>query len=58
MDFVIIVLGILYLLGYNVGKALAICAIVEVLLLFINAVLKEIEKKRAERNKFLEGILK
>lgn len=37
MDIVLIVLGILYLCGINVGKGLAICAIVEGVLIFIKA---------------------
>lgn len=37
MDFVIIILGILYLCGVNVGKGLAICAIIEGILVFIRA---------------------
>lgn len=37
MDFVIIILGILYLCGVSVGKGLAICAIIEGILVFINA---------------------
>lgn len=37
MDFVIIILGILYLCGVSVGKGLAICAIIEGILVFIRA---------------------
>lgn len=37
MDFVIIILGILYLCGVSVGKGLAICAIIEGVLVFIRA---------------------
>lgn len=37
MDIVLVILGILYLCGVNVGKGLAICAIVEGILVFINA---------------------
>ena len=38
MDFVIFVLGILYLCGVNVGKGLAICAIIEAALLFVKTI--------------------
>ena len=39
MDCVIIVLGILYLLGFKVGTALAICSIIEGTLIFtLNAI--------------------
>lgn len=38
MDFVIFVLGILYLCGVNVGKGLAICAIIEAVLLFFKTI--------------------
>lgn len=37
MDLVLIILSILYLCGINVGKALAICAIIESVLIFIKA---------------------
>jgi hypothetical protein len=37
MDVVLIILGILYLCGVNVGKGLAICAIIEGILVFIKA---------------------
>ena len=37
MDLVLIILGILYLCGVGVGKGLAICAIVEGILIFIKA---------------------
>ena len=37
MDLVLIILGILYLCGVSVGKGLAICAIIEGILVFINA---------------------
>lgn len=37
MDLVLVVLGILYLCGVNVGKGLAICAIIEGVLVFIRA---------------------
>lgn len=49
MDMVIIILGILYLVGLNVGKALAICAIIEGLLIFINSILKMIIKKGVDK---------
>ena len=37
MDVVLIILGVLYLCGINVGKALAVCAIIEGVLVFLNA---------------------
>lgn len=37
MDIVLVILGILYLCGVSVGKGLAICAIIEGILVFINA---------------------
>ena len=37
MDIVLVILGILYLCGVSVGKGLAICAIMEGILVFINA---------------------
>lgn len=43
MDFVIIILGILYLCGLNVGKGLAICAIVEGVLVTISAIIRKLE---------------
>lgn len=41
MDFVILILGILYLCGVNVGKGLAICAIIEAVLLFIKTCIEK-----------------
>lgn len=40
MDVVLIILGILYLCGVSVGKGLAICAIIEGILVFIHALLE------------------
>jgi len=37
MDLILIILGILYLCGVSVGKGLAICAIIEGVLIFIKA---------------------
>ena len=42
MDFVIFVLGILYLCGVKVGIALAICSIIESLLIFTLSILKKL----------------
>lgn len=42
MDLVIIILGILFLAGMNVGKALAVCSIIEGVLVFIIGILKKI----------------
>lgn len=44
MDVVIIILGILYLCGFNVGIALAICSIVEGALIFISALINYLNK--------------
>ena len=44
MDLVIIILGILYLCGVKVGVALAICAIIEGLLIIINAIIRKLEE--------------
>lgn len=44
MDFVIIALGILYLAGVNVGKALAICSIIEGVLIIILSILRKIKE--------------
>ena len=46
MDVVIIVLGILYLCGVQIGKALAICAIIEGVLILILNIQKVIEKRK------------
>ena len=43
MDFVIIILGILYLCGKNVGNALAICSIIEGVLIFTYMLLQKIK---------------
>lgn len=45
MDVVILVLAILFLVGFPVGKALAICAIVEVGLLALGRILKKIGER-------------
>ena len=37
MDIILVILGILYLCGVSVGKGLAICAIIEGILVFIKA---------------------
>jgi len=42
MDIVIIILGILYLCGKNVGNALAICAIIEGVLIFVSELLRRV----------------
>ena len=43
MDLVIIVLGILYLLGFNVGTGLAICSIIEGFLIITLSILRKWE---------------
>lgn len=44
MDLVIIVLGILYLIGFKVGTALAICSIVEGCLIALIAIIKKVQE--------------
>ena len=44
MDLAIIVLGILYLCGVKVGKARAICAIIEGLFIIISAIIKKLNE--------------
>lgn len=44
MDLVIVVLGILYLIGFKIGTALAICSIVEGCLLLIVAIARKFEE--------------
>lgn len=44
MDLVIIVLGIMFLCGVKVGKALAICAIIEGVLVLILSILKKFKE--------------
>ena len=46
MFMVVIILGVLYLCGINVGKALAICAIVYGALDLFLAVLKKLGEKK------------
>ena len=41
MDLVIIILGVLYLCGVNVGTGLAICAIIEGVLVTISAIIRK-----------------
>lgn len=45
MDLVIIILGVLYLCGAKVGAGLAICAIIEGVLVTINAIARRVERK-------------
>ena len=45
MDFVIIVLGILYLCGLSVGKALAICSIIEGVLIVTLSIIRMIKER-------------
>lgn len=44
MDLVIIILGILYLCGLKIGTALAICAIIEGILVIINAIIRKLNE--------------
>lgn len=44
MDLVIIILGILYLCGVRVGTPLAICAIIEGVLIMVNAIIRKLEE--------------
>lgn len=48
MNIALIVLGILYLNGYSVGTALAICAIIEGGLIFLTNFFKRIKNKLEE----------
>lgn len=41
MDLVLIILGILYLCGVSVGRGLAVCAIIEGVLVFIKALAEQ-----------------
>ena len=41
MDIVVITLAILYLIGYNVGKALAICSIIYAVIVVIGAIIRK-----------------
>lgn len=42
MDLVIIILGVLYLCGAKVGTGLAICAIIEGVLVLCNAIARRV----------------
>lgn len=44
MDLVIVILGILYLCGVKIGTALAICAIIEGLLILANTITRKLKK--------------
>ena len=44
MDLAIIVLGVLYLCGVKVGTPLAICSIIEGLLIIISAIIKKLNE--------------
>lgn len=44
MNIVIIILGVMFLCGVNVGKALAICSIIEGSLILLEAILKIVWK--------------
>ena len=44
MDLVIIILGVLYLCGVKVGTPLAICAIIEGVLIMVNAIIRKLEE--------------
>lgn len=48
MDCVIVVLGILYLLGFKIGTVLTICSIIEGTLIFILSVYRKIHFKGKE----------
>lgn len=45
MDIALIVLGVLYLCGFHVGAGLAICAIIEGVLLMLTAILKRFSER-------------
>ena len=44
MDLVIMVLGVLYLCGVKVGTALAICSIIEAILILIKNICQALSK--------------
>ena len=44
MDLAIIILGVLYLCGVKVGTPLAICAIIEGLLIIISTIIKKLDE--------------
>ena len=45
MDLVIVVLGILYLIGFKIGTALAICSIVEGCLILLTAIARKFNEQ-------------
>ena len=57
MDAAIIILGILYLLGFNVGLPLAICSIIEGFLVIILTIMRQHEKdEEKEREEILNNL--
>lgn len=58
MDIVIVVFGVLYLCGFNIGIPLAICSIVEGTLIFILNILKTVQKSREEESKKWDEIFR
>lgn len=52
MNIVIIILGILFLIGLPVGKALAVCSIITGILLIIKAYMEEYEAQKKRRTKY------
>ncbi len=50
MDLAIIILAILFLMGYNVGKALAICSIIAGACTMLKAILDLVVKYKNERS--------
>ena len=58
MDIVIIVLGILYLCGVKVGTALAVCSIIEGVLVFILNLCQRIEKSKKAEDEWFDSLFK
>lgn len=57
MDAAIIILGILYLLGFNVGLPLAICSIIEGIFVIILCVIRQHEKdEEKEKEEILNNL--
>lgn len=53
MDLAVIVLAVLYLCGYNVGKALAICSLIEV---FLMSLIQWLRKKQEKIEKNIKSL--
>lgn len=58
MDIVIVVFGVLYLCGFNIGVPLAICSIIEGTLVCILSILRNVQKSREEESKKWDEIFR